>query len=179
MSLFEVDGWTIKTAPVREANQRLSKKRRHHFDYNQTEFAEDNVEKLMEKLTGLQETSTSSGSRRAEEYQGPRKKKKHIHYVTKKKEEPSCARGSKSIEPVTSSEILDCDLSPKKTKHQHERGLHPPKRSSENPKQKTPCDTFLTPLQKGMKESLGGARFRLVCYLFPGKMANFFLQANQ
>jgi ribosomal RNA-processing protein 8 len=165
MSLFEVDGWAVNSAPVREATQRLSKKRKRPFDHNEIESTEVNVEKLMAKLTSLPETSTSSvsGSRNVEEYHGPRKKKKHTLHVKKNKEEISCARGVMSLASVTSSKNCDRESSSKKTKHQRKRGLHPSKTTFEDSKQKIPSDTSLTPLQKGMKESLDGARFRLVC----------------
>ena len=175
MTLFEVEGWDVKMVPVHEATRRLSKKRKRqcHFDHNQIESAEVNFEKLA-RLTGLPETSASSGPRNVEECQKPRRKKRHSRHITKNKE-TSCTRGGEFISSVPSSS--DRESSPKKAKHQQERDLRPSKTIYENSKQKTLSDVSLTPLQKGMKEGLNGARFRLVCSLFSGKEDGQFLLA--
>lgn len=150
MSIFEVGGWTVKAAPVRETTQRLSKKRKRLSSYNKIESAGVNVDKLTAKLTqGLPQTSTSTNSHNAEESQEPMKKKPKQMYSRKG---TSCARG---VEPVVPVEIAS---SPRKTKDHR-----PSKTASKRSKQKIPSDTPLTSMQKGMKDSLDGARFRLVC----------------
>lgn len=158
MSIFEVGGWAVEAAPVREATQRLSKKRKRPSDHHKIESAGVNVDKVMAKLTqGLPQTSTSTSSHNVEEYQEPMKKKPKQKYSRKG---TSCAQGGESIVPV---KIGDRESSPKKTRNQHQGGLRPSKITSKNSTQKMPSDTPLTSLQKGMKDSLDGARFRLVC----------------
>jgi len=158
MSIFEVGGWAVKAAPVREATQRVSKKRKRPSGHNKTESAGVNVDKLMAKLTqGLPQSSTSTSSHNVEEHQEPVKKKPKQMYNRKG---TSCAGVSESIVPV---KIGDRESSPKKIKNKHQGGLRPSKTTSKNSTQKVPSDTPLTSLQKGMKDSLDGARFRLVC----------------
>lgn len=152
MSIFEVGGWAVKAAPVRETTQRLSKKRKRPSDHSKIETAGVNVDKLMEKLTqGLPKTSTSTGSQNAEEPRKKKRKKLHSRDVTKNEQVS-----------VTNSEIRDRESSPTKAKNQHKRDLRPSKTTSKNSKQKAPSDASLTSLQKGMKDSLDGARFRLI-----------------
>lgn len=154
MSIFEVGGWDVKAAPVREATQRLSKKRKRPSGHNKIDSAGVNIDKLMAKLA--QQTSTSTSSHNVEGYQEPMKKKP--------KQMDSCketsARRNESIVPV---ETGDHESSPKKVKHQRQGNLRPSKTISMNSTQKMPSGTPLTSLQKGMKDSLDGARFRLVC----------------
>jgi ribosomal RNA-processing protein 8 len=156
MSIFEVGGWAVKAAPVRETpQQRLSKKRKRPSGHSKIESAGVNVDELMTKLTqALPQTSTSTSSHNVEEYQEPIKKKLKQMYSRKG---TSYARRGESIVPV---EIGDGQSSPKGGKSQHQGDLRPSKKNS---KQKMPFDTPLTLLQKGMKDSLDGARFRLVC----------------
>jgi len=167
MSIFEVGGWVVKAAPVREPAQRLSKKRKRPSDHNKIESAGVNVDKLTAKLTqGLPQIATSTSSQNVEAYKEARQKKTKqmcSRKVTKYKEGASCARGDESSVPVTNSEIRDREYLPKKNQNQHQRDLRSPKIPSKNSKQKTPSDVSLTSLQKGMKNSLDGARFRLVC----------------
>jgi len=153
MSIFEVGGWVVKAAPVRETAQRLSKKRRRLYDHDKIESAGINV--------GLPQITTSTSSQNVGQYKEARKKKPKqmcSRKVTKYKEGASCARGDESSVPA---ENRDREYLLKQPQNQHQGDLRP--LPSKNSKQKTPSDAPFTSLQKGMKNSLDGARFRLVC----------------
>lgn len=134
MALFKVPGWSIPTAPVQEDSHRTSKKRK----LSNTEGGD--LDRQLKKLLHDRPTM-SKGS-----------PKSHVHGKNVKAEssdqKPKDIPGPSSVAGVT-------------RRNKKKAGNHPPPL----PNQATaPDDSVipLTDLQRKMKETLDGARFRYV-----------------
>ncbi|KAF9483950.1 hypothetical protein BDN70DRAFT_873077 [Pholiota conissans] len=149
MSLFEVPGWSVKTTPVRGTPQQLSKKRKR--PNNDVETAQVNMEKLMAKLANTT----------PEHLLAP---KKHRKAQKQAQGAPSDVERHTEGDQITAApskaSLLKAKKEQKKKKH-IDSFSKKPSTSLDKPPQ--PCDTNnLTALQKSMKDSLDGARFRLI-----------------
>lgn len=154
MSLFEVAGWAVKAAPIREGAQQVSKKRKRPSNHSQLEAVEVNVEKLMAKMTNANtaESSIQKSERKKRQKTNRQKQVKGSAEETKerppspprKAEKKKAETKTKTKQAVDSASVL-----PSKSKPTFEE-------PQENSYVK------LTALQKSMKDSLDGARFRSV-----------------
>ncbi|KAI6134860.1 methyltransferase-domain-containing protein [Pisolithus croceorrhizus] len=157
MALFDVPGWTVPTEPTpAQAGSKKRKRRQHSPDDIQS--AQANLDKLVRMLGHV----PPEGDPR------PLKKKKSRAKVSQGTLEP------KKVEVPTPEVFTPKDgvaRSKTKTDRQHKGSknskssatekLDPPDPSSERP---LPVQekSGLTPLQKHMKQNLGGAHFRLI-----------------
>lgn len=145
MALFQVPGWSLDAQPVREDSQRTSKKRKRPVaETKDLTSAEVNIEKLMSTLSSsLNSGSTSKAA--PEKYKKKRKSEVQLR-------EPPPNPQKKRPAPVT---LESSNPKPEKKvgKHQKQKG------PADNSK-KRGDPTTLTSLQRTMKESLDGARFR-------------------
>ncbi|KAG2077575.1 hypothetical protein BDR04DRAFT_1088654 [Suillus decipiens] len=165
MALFEVPGWSVPAAPVSKSIQSTSKKRKRPAaqDADKMQSVEVNLDKLMQKL--------GSVGKHQEDKQGPKKKKNHkktnegldakVEHAKFGKEKGSSFLGG-SIKESTVNQSVKGGSGLRKKK----KSLKPDSRKSEQqPQNVSPAVdevSGLTTLQKGMKESLDGARFRWI-----------------
>ncbi|CAA7259906.1 unnamed protein product [Cyclocybe aegerita] len=170
MSLFQVPGWSVATAPVREEPQYTSKKRkRPSNDTHKLEAAEVNIEKLISKLAHPQPGENPTNSKGKAKAQDPRRK---ARLGKKQKLGVGAADAPKKAErpSASSSEVKIPPSSPTKSKKEKKMAKsNPPpaievasKRLKPSSPQQEATSSRLTALQKGMKQSLDGARFRLI-----------------
>jgi ribosomal RNA-processing protein 8 len=155
MSLFEVPGWSVKTAPVPEQSQQVSKKRKRPNSHrDDIQSAEVNIEKLMAKLANKE----LEGS--------PPAPKKRKNAQNQYQAAPSTAErrreGKTAQNPDTPSVLpsLKTKKEEKKKQKVDPSPNLPAKAIQLPPKVPTPSNTHLTLLQKSMRDSLDGARFR-------------------
>ncbi|KAF8974344.1 methyltransferase-domain-containing protein [Flammula alnicola] len=180
MALFDVPGWTVKAMPV----QVSKKRKRPSTSANQLESAEVNVEKLMSKLENVRPGELSEPKLPSTEFNSETKKRKQRQ---KQKRGQVSAERQKEIKektlPPTSLPDVKQNTLPESPIHGNklriEPSLKPKKKAktkhSTDPPQATPSKPIsapgkalassasgLTALQKSMKDSLDGARFRLI-----------------
>ncbi|KAG1753879.1 methyltransferase-domain-containing protein [Suillus paluster] len=165
MALFEVPGWSVPTAPVSILAQSTSKKRKRPAaqDADKMQSAEVNLDKLMQKLGSV-------GNR--EDKQGPKKKKKKQERTTRAPDTKGAhATSNKATEKVSSPHGGSIEqpvkgVSGLRKKVKQKKSLkHDAGKPEQRPRNVSPAvDEVpgLTSLQKGMKESLDGARFRWI-----------------
>ncbi|KAF8165198.1 methyltransferase-domain-containing protein [Crassisporium funariophilum] len=168
MSLIDVPGWSVKTTPVREdISHNMSKKRKRPTGDHRLESAEVNLVKLVAKLkdvkpdqeTGRKATNLVDGKAQ----QKKRRKRSQVSEANVDAKQPD----SKVTRSNHSTESLDNqkkpDSSPKSKKNAKTKlaiGDAPQNPNLASDKQ--PQASGLTALQKSMKQSLHGARFRLI-----------------
>lgn len=170
MALFQVPGWSMPTAPVSTLPQSISKKRKRPAaqDVDKVQFAEVNLDKLMQKLGGIRDHDS-------EDKQGPNKRKrKHGKTSQGLDTKDGHAMSSKGKVKITSSlggssgvehSVKESSKPPKKMKQKKSKlDAGKPSSSEQQPRVSPAVDgvSGLTSLQKGMKNSLDGARFRYV-----------------
>lgn len=190
MGLFDVPGWSVpKAGPEPEPTSRSASKKRKRASLDSSDSriksAEANVDKLVQKLRGplpptIPEESSHSPTKSGNVFKtaltkhSERKNDKRAKALEEKKKLISHPRPLQSSAP---------SARPPRAKHQRQLSdssvkSSPPKKklkTDHSPSQKTvkfapepvkaresDADTGLTELQKGMKQSLSGARFRLV-----------------
>ena len=153
MVLFDVPGWSVSGAPVAVP----SKKRKRPQGLDQIQSATVNVEKLMKRLATEQEQTHAStkGDRSgpsagADGHQPPKKKRKRVQDKVQQSHTPARGDGEQNA-------------SRKKRKggQKNTRGDKAASLAASHPTPR-PSGNALTTLQRGMKHSLVGARFRYV-----------------
>ncbi|KAG6880448.1 hypothetical protein C0992_000050 [Termitomyces sp. T32_za158] len=155
MALFDVPGWTVDAPSIVEAKSK--KRKRSAVEPHDLQAAEANFEKLIEQL----ERSSSKSSGAAAKKKEKKEKKKEVGATTKTADK----RSRNKVKDFTEKSTNPAQLPPKTLDK-----LHPFSASSKKTKKKHGGDSSssksafvgLTPLQKGMKDSLDGARFRLI-----------------
>jgi len=162
MSLFEVPGWSVPSAPVRDDTRQVSKKRkRPGSEVHKLDAAEMNVEKRMAKLASAK---PESGPLKPKI--GPRKLDQAGAAPAKKKFKQNQTR---SPVVLVHSETPGQDASQSRTTARKANKNFKSKQASPDKPSKavhvsdsklTASNPSLTTLQKSMKESLDGARFR-------------------
>ncbi|KAJ3827072.1 methyltransferase-domain-containing protein [Lentinula raphanica] len=164
MPLFDVPGWSVPADPLPEPNVR--KRKRPTSDtglesHSRTHSADFNFEKLVKKLTGKRDEGDSDGSK-------PSTDSSHSKSKKRRKEQ---TRTSLNVDKRMISSPLPLmkasDRTTKKPKRNHDSLLHEsedPKKLSQTEQSNHDSDNTsgLTAMQKGMKQKLEGARFRLL-----------------
>ncbi|KAG6868455.1 hypothetical protein C0993_002593 [Termitomyces sp. T159_Od127] len=156
MALFDVPGWTVDAPSIVEATSK--KRKRSAVEPHDLQAAEANFEKLVAQL----ERSSS----------------KKLGVTPKKREKKDKKKGAMNHNSDTTDkqsrkkvkDVAEKLMSPPQPPPKSSDKLHPLSASSKKTKKKHGRDSSssqsafvnLTPLQKGMKESLDGARFRLI-----------------
>ncbi|KAF9055073.1 hypothetical protein BDZ89DRAFT_1003711 [Hymenopellis radicata] len=150
MPLFEVPGWSVKADPVGESpNQASRKRKRHSEDSERTTGSEVNIDRLMNKLKRKPDKEPKACT---SEKHASKKQKAHED----KKNSISLPKPLKSAEKRST----DAQRPPKKkTKTKH---LAESKSSDESPLPSSQEPAGLTEMQKQMRDSLNGARFRMI-----------------
>ncbi|TFK43389.1 methyltransferase-domain-containing protein [Crucibulum laeve] len=153
MPLFDVPGWSVPAAPVSNSQPHPSKKRKRPLaDPTKVQNAEVNLEKVVKQLQasstaegalGQKTTTTAPSSRR--------KKKTPTARATHAGKKVATASRSNATQ---STEAPSVKPSPQKVKKAKTKHAAPQDGGDDASK--------LTALQKGMKQALDGARFRLI-----------------
>lgn len=156
MAPFHVPGWSMDTAPVSELSSHLSKKRKRPSPRSITlESAEINFEKLVATLKDVKpEGNIASISTGIDEKK--QKKKRRISEDVKNNSTPSTNQKPASRPPILKKKS-ETFLKPNK---QGKRKQDDASVVSASLKPEKTSNSRLTALQKNMKQSLDGARFR-------------------
>lgn len=154
MPLFDVPGWSIPADPVAEPSSSTSKKRKRPGDTGSRLLStEINFDKLVNKLkgkSGNDETRAPSKKRKPPKGGSKEEKRKVISH-------PRQLMSKEKALAIASSSSLHAS---KKTRFEHSASPSP---DSSPPAKRLKVSTSvenLTDLQKNMKQSLDGARFR-------------------
>lgn len=150
MPLFDVPGWSVKADPVPEANLSSRKRKRTSEDSEKMLTAEANLGKLLSRFKGNISSQRVKGPKTVDKSSKASSRKSQIDAHEEKKKAISLPRPLKAVD---SRQSLDRPTKRVKTKHRVESSA-----SADVVKEKKPDG--LTNLQKEMKESLNGARFR-------------------
>jgi len=166
MALFDVPGWAVPATPVAEQPNRLTKKRKRP-SLDGVLPTEINLEKLVKKLKDgtpgrdgqgrSTDTSNVPGTSKSKQRKSKKKKEK-AKRVEERKQTISLPKPLKPVDRTSISPPL-----PKRSESKHER-----KESSSTyhsilgRKSVEAHGSSLTALQQGMKQSLDGARFRII-----------------
>ncbi|KIJ70248.1 hypothetical protein HYDPIDRAFT_104934 [Hydnomerulius pinastri MD-312] len=170
MALFEVPGWSMPSAPISAQTSSKKRKRPGSQNSNLLHSAETNLDKLIETL------GEGAGANDGERHGTKKKKKKHDKLSsqpnnnqvrpppTASKKLAAAKDPGPSASPTPTS---NTDSSPKKKSKRKKSKATDVDRSGpsdQSPKAPKPAqnNTGLTSLQRNMKESLDGARFRLI-----------------
>ncbi|KXN86393.1 25S rRNA (adenine(645)-N(1))-methyltransferase [Leucoagaricus sp. SymC.cos] len=163
MTLFEVPGWSVGSEPVQENGTTLSKKRKRPTT-NGHQALEVNFDKIMDRL----KDSVGGDEKKKDTKQKSPKKNKRERQKFKERPKPGVSDiGSLNIsrpKPLKPRISVDEESTrPAKKAKTHQDSASPstiastltlPISSASAPQ--------LTPLQQGMKQSLDGARFRMI-----------------
>ncbi|KAH9002365.1 methyltransferase-domain-containing protein [Lactarius hatsudake] len=156
MTLFDVPGWSVPGAPVAVSSKKRKRPSKQGLD--QIQSATVNMEKLMERLATEQTHDANTKGDRGEGVsadadQSPKKKRKRVKDQVQRSHTPARGDGEQRM--------------PKKKRKDREKKTgadkvtsSPPLAPSHPPSQ--PSGNALTSLQRGMKQSLDGARFRWI-----------------
>lgn len=173
MALFDIPGWSVSAPPVAESSQQVSKKRkRPASDSDKLQSAEVNLEKLVKRLKGKGTDTKSVGKGKGKEKAD---KKKEVKQAKKSKAQRAADAESeakkKTISRPMPLKAIDKDsiTSERPAKRQRTKLAVAEASSTPSPVKKVDGGSTdgLTALQKGMKQSLDGARFRCVVYDLP------------
>jgi len=154
MVLFDVPGWSVPGAPVAAP----SKKRKPPQGLDQIQAATVNVEKLMKRLATEQTHARTKGdhsglSAGADAHEPPKKKRRRVKDKVQQTHTPARGDGEQNT-------------SRKKRKDRQQKTGGDKLASSPSPAPShptpQPSGNGLTTLQRGMKQSLDGARFRWI-----------------
>jgi ribosomal RNA-processing protein 8 len=169
MSMFEVPGWSVGTEPLQESTTTPSKKRKRPANIEHR-VLEVNFDKIMGKLK-----NTVGGDEKTEKKKEQKKKSPKRNKREKQKSKEGPKSGASDVtslnisrpKPLKPRISMDEESSrpAKKTKTRHD-SVSPTTIASTSTLPSTPSRPKLTTLQQGMKQSLDGARFRLVIHSF-------------
>ncbi|KAK7049664.1 25S rRNA (adenine645-N1)-methyltransferase [Paramarasmius palmivorus] len=158
MALFEVPGWSVPNAPVAESSTSSSRKRKRPTNDTDSEkkvrSAEVNLEKIVKTLTGKSRDKDRSKAKKKKE------KQKQPEDCGEKKMEISRPMPLKAVDKRGSTSSLP-PAKKAKTKHEKSASQETLVKPSQSVDSLT-SESGLTPMQKSMKHSLEGARFRLI-----------------
>ncbi|KIK65394.1 hypothetical protein GYMLUDRAFT_219386 [Collybiopsis luxurians FD-317 M1] len=162
MPLFDVPGWSVPADPVLESGSRKRKRPPSESSDSRVHSAEINLEKLVRKLTGKRdEDSTNNSDPKDSKSRRQRKKKKQEHHQPTLDNDDKKKSISLPMPLMTASE-----RAAKKAKRSHDNGSQLSETSLIKHLEPTNEDdrssSGLTSMQKGMKQKLEGARFRLL-----------------
>ncbi|RDB22865.1 hypothetical protein Hypma_010341 [Hypsizygus marmoreus] len=170
MALFDVPGWTMPAKPVAESSNQVSKKRKRpaSLDADKLQAAEVNLDKLVKRLKGnSSEASKSAQTPNRGEISASSKGDRQGKKTKKAKPKASSGAEKKEISWPKPLQPTDKDLAllarptkKAKTKHMVETSTPPPPAAVS--KKAKGLAASLTALQQGMKQSLDGARFRMI-----------------
>jgi ribosomal RNA-processing protein 8 len=154
MVLFDVPGWSVPGAPVAVP----SKKRKPPQGLDQIQAATVNVEKLMKRLATEQTHARTKGdhselSAGADASQPPKKKRRRVKDKVQQSLTPARGDGEQNTPRKKGKDGQKKTRGDKVTSSPSPAPSHPTAQPSGN---------ALTSLQRGMKQSLDGARFRYV-----------------
>jgi ribosomal RNA-processing protein 8 len=172
MALFQVPGWSMPTAPVSTLPQSASKKRKRPAarDVDKVQSAEVNLDKLMQKLEGVRDRDDKQGPKKKKQKhgktpQGPDSKAYEDATPSKGKGKKSSSLGGSNGHIHSAKESSRPPPQKKQKQKLKKPDVKKPSLSDQQPRNLSPAAdgvSGLTSLQKGMKESLDGARFRCV-----------------
>lgn len=146
MAQFDVPGWSVPGVPVAVPSKKRKRPPKQGLDHIQS--AAVNVQKLMKRLA-TEQTPASGGGVSADADQPPKKKRKRVK-DPKAQQSHIAARGDGE----------QSTLKKKKDRQKKTGGDKASPAPSQPPSQ--PSRDALTSLQRGMKQSLDGARFRWI-----------------
>lgn len=169
MSLFEIPGWSLSSDPVTEPRDHGSKKRKRSSG-NRPESMEVNLEKLVKRLKRSSESKEDRNHNRKQiEDAGSSIGRNQTKGKKKKSKTDDVEERKKTIslpKPLKATIMDDIVMVPPRRKILKESRpiaeVPPPKNVSPAGNVDVPGTSGLTSLQKEMKHSLDGARFRHV-----------------
>ncbi|KAG5340987.1 hypothetical protein C0989_012361 [Termitomyces sp. Mn162] len=141
MPLFDVPGWTVDAPPIAEAVKTSKKRKRSAVEPHDLQAAEANFETLIKQLDRSSSTDNLGAA--------PKKKEKK----EKKK---------KATKDITDKRAVPAQLPRKILDQSHPSSPHSKKTKKKHAREYSQSVAGLTLLQKEMKESLDGARFRMI-----------------
>lgn len=150
MPLFDVPGWSVPSAPL--PAHAPSKKRKRHASHVQDDLqsAQENLEKLVQ-LLGTQETSPSKKQKSG---------KATSQQANHAKGKPARTKRTGDQPQKPSPKHVDPKKKNRKQKESKDTAIIGKADSRSKPSTSPQEKLELTSLQKHMKDSLGGARFR-------------------
>ncbi|KAI0321869.1 methyltransferase-domain-containing protein [Amylostereum chailletii] len=172
MSLFEVPGWSVPSAPVQDRSRKRKRPIQVTDDTGKVHTAEINVEKLMKKM----DAAVGPSDERAGSSRGKKRTKRDASPAdgSKKPRQKSGSRQAGQKDGVVANKTpktphgrVDAvnreDSASMKSKKVKQRDKEAPStHSTPTSKAHASPDKNLTALQSGMKNSLDGARFRWI-----------------
>ncbi|KAK1236704.1 25S rRNA (adenine645-N1)-methyltransferase [Marasmius sp. AFHP31] len=166
MALFDVPGWSLPQAPVAESSTNASNSRKRKrpdtdsISEKKTRSTEVNLERIVKTLTG--KSSSSSISKKEKK----KKKDKDSNKITAEDRKKLISHPMPLQTGIERRSESSSSLPPaKKAKTKHEKTTSQEslvKPDKGKGKEDTQSKEGLTSMQKRMKESLEGARFRLI-----------------
>jgi len=161
MPLFDVPGWSVKTTPVEESSLHVSKKRKRPIsDPSKLHAAEINLDKLVERLKTSSASLTGRRKSANQVTSGAPSKTLYTGQKLKKKSNTEDVRSS-TLPPKSSKTVGGLNVSsPRQLKKRRVNNDIDKSISGRTLQRRS--KSSLTALQLGMKQSLDGARFRLI-----------------
>ncbi|KAL0949677.1 hypothetical protein HGRIS_009715 [Hohenbuehelia grisea] len=168
MALFEVPGWNVSSAPVTLLHESKKRKRPPSEDAGSTKIksAEANFDKLFRKLSGgsARDESTPSSSRKDTGMSEERNAKKKSKATREKRDTESAKSRISHPMPLKAVAVVAAGTSsdrPKKKQKRLEETSEKSVRFAKPPVEEAET-TQLTAMQHRMKQTLEGARFRVI-----------------
>ncbi|KAF4602215.1 25S rRNA (adenine645-N1)-methyltransferase [Pleurotus pulmonarius] len=162
MALFEVPGWTVPSAPISNAPTSSSRKRkRHNPDAGVAQPI--NLDKLMRKIPKTNEAEAVSEATGDTKPSKKARSKRDRKTQSKGKAAASTSttaapkKAKKTAPRAVAADIQAGPSTPKKKQKQQKDAAEEPKLSK-----KSKAEGQLTTLQDRMRQSLDGARFRMI-----------------
>ena len=174
MPPFEVAGWAVRAAPIREATLQVSKKRKRPSSHNQLESMEINVEKLLAQMeSSRSEEPSIQNSERKKRRKANRQKpvqsdadetKDRPTTPPRKAEKKKLLKlsGDALIQARKAKPKTQIDIKTNERQTVDSAPILPLKSKPTFEELQGDSNAKLTALQKSMKDSLDGARFRSV-----------------
>ncbi|KAF8076251.1 ribosomal RNA-processing protein 8 [Lyophyllum atratum] len=165
MPLFDIPGWSVTSPPITESSSQSKKRKRPASDTHKLQSAEVNLEKLVKKLKGG--SSVDDQGKHGEKKRGQMgllggKQKAEKQ---KAKSKADAVKGQKKISRPRPLKATETDSALPLRPAKRGKTEHTVESSSAVASTRKSLDSStsgLTALQQGMKQSLDGARFRLI-----------------
>lgn len=165
-ALFDVPGWSMPSAPV--STQRQSKKRKHAASSEEQDLlrnAQVNLDKLIDSLGGSADDAGDGSSRKKKKANKHTSRPSHrdqrgedLHPQGKPHSQAKASVHSPEDPPATSNKAA---LPSTKARKKNTKPVVQPKGTPEHSAISQDAGS-LTPLQRSLRKSLDGARFRFV-----------------
>ncbi|KAF8623434.1 hypothetical protein AX15_006376 [Amanita polypyramis BW_CC] len=176
MSLFEVPGWSVPGEPVADSPSNSRKRKRASNDGEKPHFPDFNLEKLVKRLKGHKSDHVVSNSGDSDE----KKSKKDLQKEQEKEKKKKSISLPKPLKPASAEEVSRLSESsttgPPSKKHKKTRSsAESVPTMIQSPMKDHGKGDALTAMQKSMRQSLDGARFRMInetLYKSPGHEAH-------